>query len=235
MLTTVLFDLDGTLLPMELDTYLEAYFELLTRKLSVHGYDPEAVTNGMWEGVNAMIANNGSLTNEAVFWSAFSRGVGRDARLDMQLFEEFYENEFQTLSSVCGHDPRAAEVIAAVKARGLRVVLATNPLYPAIATRNRIRWAGLQPEDFEIYTTFEDTYHCKPNPAYFQDILDKLSLKPDECLMVGNDAIEDLAAAKLGIPVFLMTKYLINRKNSDISAYPQGDFDDLLEHIDNLQ
>ena len=115
------------------------------------------------------------------------------------------------------------------------MVLATNPLYPAIATQNRIRWAGFRPEDFELYTTYEDTYHCKPNPAYYQDILDKLGLKPEECLMVGNDANEDMAAAKLGIPVFLLPKYLINRHNLDISTYPQGDFDDLLEYIASLQ
>ena len=73
MITTVLFDLDGTLLPMELDQFLESYFELLCRKLAGHGYDPEAVTNGMWEGVNAMIANDGSRTNEEAFWESFCK------------------------------------------------------------------------------------------------------------------------------------------------------------------
>ena len=126
------------------------------------------------------------------------------------------------------------DAIAAIKAKGLRVVLATNPLYPFIATENRIRWAGFQPEDFELFTTYEDTYHCKPNPAYYQDILDKLGLKAEECLMVGNDAIEDMAAAKIGIKVFLLPRNLINRKNLDISHYPQGNFDDLLSFIDTL-
>jgi len=31
---------------------------------------------------------------------------------------------------------------------GFRVALATNPIFPAIATEKRIRWAGLTPEDF---------------------------------------------------------------------------------------
>lgn len=234
MITTVLFDLDGTLLPMELDQFLESYFELLCRKLAGHGYDPEAVTNGMWEGVNAMIANDGSRTNEEAFWESFCKEAGQDMRSEMPLFQDFYENEFHGTKAACGFDPKAVDAVAAIKAKGLRVVLATNPLYPSIATENRIRWAGFQPEDFEIYTTYEDTYHCKPNPAYYQDILDKLGLKAEECLMVGNDAIEDMAAAKIGIKVFLLPKYLINRKGLDISVYPQGNFDDLLAYIDTL-
>ena len=234
MITTVLFDLDGTLLPMELDQFLESYFELLGRKLAKHGYDPEAVTDGMWEGVNAMIANDGSRTNEEAFWDAFCKEAGHDMRSEMPLFQDFYENEFHGTKAACGFDPKAVEAVAAIKAKGLRVVLATNPLYPSIATENRIRWAGFQPEDFEIYTTYEDTYHCKPNPAYYQDILDKLGLKAEECLMVGNDAIEDMAAAKIGIKVFLLPKYLINRKNLDLSRYPQGSFDDLLAYIDTI-
>ena len=231
MITTVLFDLDGTLLPMELDQFLESYFSLLAKKLSKHGYAPHTLIDGMWEGVNAMIRNDGSRTNENAFWDAFCREIGRDAKSDMSLFQEFYENEFLDARSACGFDPRASETVKAIKDMGLRVILATNPLYPAIATETRICWAGLEPEDFELYTTYEDTYHCKPNPAYYQDILNKLGLKAEECLMVGNDAVEDTAAEKLGMRVFLLPQYLVNRTNRDISAFPQGDFDDLLSYI----
>ena len=235
MITTVFFDLDGTLLPMELDSFLESYFDLLIKKLSLHGYDAETTTNGMWESLFAMLNNDGSRTNEDAFWDRFSQEVGKDARNDAAIFQDFYQNEFYGTKVACGYDPKAVETVAAVKARGLRVVLATNPLYPAIATESRIRWAGFDPEDFEVYTTFENYSHCKPNPAYYQDIMDNLGLKPEECLMVGNDAIEDTAALKAGIKVFLLPKYLVNRQNVDISAYPQGDFDDLLQYIDMLQ
>jgi len=235
MLTTVLFDLDGTLLPMELDRFLETYLELLTKKLSCHGYDPKKVTDGMWEGLTAMIANDGSRTNEDVFFDAFCKETGKDARRDIKLFHEFYQKEFQDARHTCGFDPKAAEAVAAVKAKGLRVVLATSPLYPAIATEQRIAWAGFRPEDFETYTTYETYHYCKPNPGYYREVLNRLGLQPEECLMVGNDAIEDMVAAELGIKVFLMPRWLVNRKNLDVSAYPQGDFDDLLQYIDMLQ
>lgn len=234
MITTVLFDLDGTLLPMELDSFLENYFKLLISKLSAHGYEPQKVNDALWEALMAMIANDGSKTNEEVFWPVFNRECGKDARADIALFEEFYNNEFEGARASCGFDLKAVETVAAVKAKGLRVVLATSPLYPAIATQQRLRWAGFKPEDFELYTTYENYHYCKPNPGYYHEVLRNLGLKPEECLMVGNDAIEDMVAATLGIHVFLLPKWLVNRKNLDISAYPQGDFDDLLRYIDTL-
>lgn len=235
MITTVLFDLDGTLLPMELDGFLESYFKLLIGKLSAHGYEPQKVNDALWEALMAMIGNDGSKTNEEVFWPVFNRECGKDARADLALFEDFYKNEFEGARGACGFDPKAVETVAAVKNKGLRVVLATSPLYPAIATRQRILWAGFKPDDFELYTTYENYHYCKPSPGYYREVMDRLGVKPEECLMVGNDAIEDMVAATLGMKVFLLPKWLVNRKNLDISSYPQGDFDDLLAYIDSLQ
>ena len=117
---------------------------------------------------------------------------------------------------------------------GLRTILATNPLFPVVATHSRVRWAGFQPENFEMITTYENSSYCKPNPDYYREILGKMNLKPEECLMVGNDAIEDAAAEKLGIRVFLLTDCLINKDQRDLSAYPRGSFPELMNYIRSL-
>lgn len=49
-----------------------------------------------------------------------------------------------------------------LKRRGFGVALATNPIFPSVATESRIRWAGLEPEEFALYTTYENTAYCKP-------------------------------------------------------------------------
>ena len=100
-----------------------------------------------------------------------------------------------------------------------------------MATESRIRWAGLAPEEFEGYTTYENSCFCKPNLRYYEKILKDLELQPEECLMVGNDADEDMVTAQLGMEVFLLTPCLINRGGSDISCYPNGDFADLMAFI----
>lgn len=235
MLECILFDLDGTLLPMDQDEFVKAYFSGLAKKLAPYGYsDPKALVAAIWAGTSAMVANDGTCTNEEAFWKRFSQLYGQDVRKDEPIFYDFYCKEFQSVSEVCGFEPQAEQAVREIKGRGLRVVLATNPIFPAVATQSRIRWAGLQPEDFELYTTYENSSYCKPNPAYYQQILREIGLSPEQCLMVGNDAVEDTAAAKLGIPVFLLTECLINKENADISQYPQGNFEDLLNYIDKI-
>lgn len=233
-ITTVLFDLDGTLLPMDQVAFVKTYLHLLAKTLAPHGYDPKALTDAVWAGTEAMMKNTSGKTNEEVFWDTFCSLLGAHCRDDEPLFRAFYENEFSDVRHACGFSPKAAEVIALVKARGFRPVLATNPLFPAIATQQRINWAGLKPADFQLYTTYEDYHFCKPHPAYYQEVLERLGVTPAECVMVGNDVDEDMIAKKLGMQVFLLTPCILNRHNKDISAYPQGDFDDLMTFIENL-
>lgn len=231
MIKMILFDLDGTLLPMDQEDFINAYLGKMARKLAPHGYDPDLLVKGIWKGTAAMVMNDGTGTNEEVFWKVFSGIFGRDTRADEALFIDYYENEFQTVKDVCGFDPRAAEAIREIKAMGYRVALATNPLFPAIATLSRCRWAGLNPEDFELITTYENSRHCKPAPEYYRDILEILHLKPEECVMVGNDVGEDMIAEDLGMKVFLLKDNMINKHDKDISGYPQGSFPELLHFI----
>ena len=230
----ILFDLDGTLLPMDQDLFVKTYFKLLAVKLAPYGYDPKQLIDAIWGGTAAMVKNNGSCSNEDAFWTFFTGIFGKQALEHLPVFEDFYANEFQGAQAVCSQIPQAAEAINLVKEKGFRVALATNPIFPAIATRSRIRWAGLTPEDFELYTTYENSRFCKPNPAYYQDILAQMDLRPEECLMVGNDVTEDMIARKLGMQVFLLTDCMINKNSEDISAYPHGGFPELLEYISSL-
>ena len=230
-LTTILFDLDGTLLPMDNDAFTRGYFRLLAAKLAPHGYNAKQLVDGIWAGTAAMVKNDGSRTNEKAFWDRFSSIFGEAVLEDLPLFEEFYETDFQAAQAFCGFNPDAAATVQAVKTLGLRAVLATNPIFPAVATRSRIRWAGLTPEDFALYTTYENIGFCKPNPDYYREIMRRLGVRPEECLMVGNDATEDMAAAETGMRVFLLTDCLLNRENKDISTWPHGGFPQLMDYI----
>ena len=230
-LRCVLFDLDGTLLPMDQEECTKAYFHQLAKTLAPRGYEPKALVDAIWVGTAAMVKNDGQCSNEEAFWQRFTQIYGPKVQEDKPIFEDFYANEFQNARSVCGFTPRAAETVAAIRSMGYRVALATNPIFPSVATESRIRWAGLKPEDFELYTTYENSTHCKPNPAYFCDVAESLHLAPESCLMVGNDALEDTAAAQVGMQVFLLTDCLINKDGRDISAYPQGSFEQLLEYV----
>lgn len=233
-LQAVLFDLDATLLPMDQDEFVRAYMKGLVTKLAPHGYDPQRLIDTVWAGTAAMVKNNGATTNEEAFWRVFCDAFGADARQDEPILDDFYHNEFQTIQQICGYTPAAADIVRALTARGVRVALATNPLFPAIATESRMRWAGLAPNDFELYTTYENISYCKPNLDYYREILRRLELDPQACLMVGNDVGDDMVAAELGMWVFLLTDHLINKDGVDIAQFPHGDFADLQAYIDEL-
>ena len=230
-ITTVLFDLDGTLLPMDMDTFTNGYFAMLTKKLAPRGYDPKQLVAAIWTGTGAMVKNDGSRTNEEAFWAKFAQIFGEKSLADIPLFEEFYANEFQQAKDFCGYDQWAARAVRAIKESGRRVALATNPIFPAVATESRLRWVGLEPSDFELYTTYENSRYCKPNVNYYREVLDQLGVKPEECLMVGNDVEEDMIAQTLGMRVFLITACLINKEGKDIGVYPHGDFKDLIRFV----
>ena len=234
MTKAILFDLDGTLLPMDQEVFVKDYLGRMAAFLAPHGYDPQSLIKAVWAGTGAMVKNDGKAENEDVFWQVFNSVVGRDARQDLALFEEFYRTEFQKAKDSCGFNPAAVEAIRQIKDMGYRLILATNPLFPAIATYSRIRWAGLNPEDFELVTTYENSRFCKPNPDYYREILGKIALDGSQCLMVGNDVGEDMIAQKLGMKTFLLTDCLINKTAEDISQYPNGSFPELLHYIRSL-
>ena len=230
----VLFDLDATLLPMDQNEFIEEYFKSLSAKMAKYGYEPKKLVEAMWSGVKAMVLNTGDKTNEQSFWNEFKAIFGDKALKDVEIHKDYYENDFDSLKKVCGYTPKSNDLVKHLKEKGIKVVLATNPVYPLIATEKRIAWAGLDKNDFELVTTYENSCHCKPNPKYYNEILEKLNLKPNECVMVGNDAQEDMIAEELGIKVFLLTDNLLNPKNLDISKYPQGSFEELNSYLNSL-
>ena len=235
MITTILFDLDGTLLPMDQELFVKTYFKALAARVAPLGYEPQALLDAVWAGTAAMVKNPGTCTNEEVFWNFFAKQFGERVRDNIPVFEDFYRKEFQQAQKVCGYNPKAREAVEFARSLGFRVILATNPLFPSIATESRMRWAGVSPEDFEYYTTYENSVHCKPNPDYYRDILAHCGLRAEECLMVGNDVSEDMVTETLGMKVFLLTDCLINKEGKDLSGYPQGNFEDLMTFIQKLR
>ena len=227
MIKAVLFDLDGTLLPMDQGVMIEYYMRLLAEFMVPYGYEPKKLVKTVWEGTGAMMMNSTGKTNETVFWDLFRKVYGPRADTDPALFEEFYATEFGKVRTSCGFNPAAAEVIGALKEKGVRLILATNPLFPRIAATQRIRWAGLDPADFELVTTYENAHYCKPDLRYYQEILNGAGLAPEECLMVGNDAREDMAAEGLGMKVFLLTDCLLHGEGKDLTRWPRGGFEEL--------
>ena len=230
----VFFDLDGTLLPMDQDIFIKAYLGGLVNLLAPKGYEPKAIAGALWKSTDAMVKNDGAKTNEEVFWDNFCAILGKEIKNEDTALEKFYKTDYQKIKEYCGYNPKSKELVDRLNALGITVVLATNPVFPAIATESRMRWAGLSPEDFSIYTTYENSRHCKPNLDYYKTLLEQVGVQPSECLMVGNDVGDDMVAESLGMKVFLLTDCLINKTDRATEDFRHGDFDDLIKYIEEL-
>ena len=230
----IFFDLDGTLLPMDQDKFIQGYLEGLVKTLAPKGYAPDAIATALWTSTRAMMKNDGSMTNEERFWQTFCAPLGEGVRNEEELLNKFYTDSFQSLSSTCSCNPAARKLLDILKASDLRIILATSPLFPRVATESRIRWAGLVPEDFEYVTTYENSRYCKPNPVYYTDLCEKMGLEPREVLMVGNDVGDDMVAETVGLSTYLVTDYLINRSERNLNDFKHGSFADMTDYIKEI-
>ena len=230
----ILFDLDGTLLPMDNDAFTKGYLGLLSAVAEkAGGYDREMFIKGMWKGVYAMVKNDGSCKNEDVFWKMTADVLGDEIYKHVPVFDRFYENEFNEAKKLTGPNPLAMEAIRLARSKAKKVILATNPLFPTVAVHSRLSWIDVKPEVFDWITDYTNSSTCKPNPAYYKEICEKFGLDPEKCLMIGNNAQEDVEAGRAaGMSTFLVTDWLIN--NGEMPDCPQGSFKDLISYLEQL-
>ncbi len=229
----IFFDLDGTLLPMDMEVFTKAYFKELCISLSKYGVPADKIVKSVWAGTKAMVMNDGSCKNEKRFWDCFLdlTGIVSDTIYDET--DYFYSHEFNKAQVVTGANPLARAAIEAAGQKGRTVVLATNPLFPYAAQLSRISWIGLDKDDFALITSYESDSYCKPNPEYYLDICRRLELEPAQCLMIGNDVREDMFASRAaGMDGYLVTDCLIPADKEWDG--PKGSFTEMIGMLKSL-
>lgn len=232
----ILFDMDGTLLPMDTDAFTKGYFKTLYAQIAQYGLEPKQFSRLMWDGVAAMVRNDGACTNEAAFWALFEQesGVSMSSGI-VEACNAYYGKEFHTARAFTGENPLAVEAVRLAHSKAEKVVLATNPLFPMVGQKTRMSWVGLKPEDFDLVTSYESDRFCKPNPAYFLSVCERIGVAPGECLMIGNDEEEDMAACtKAGMDGYLVTDCLIPSEKHPWTG-ARGTFAELIKMLDSLE
>lgn len=232
MRKAVFFDLDGTLLPLDMDEFSKVYFSLIKKSgfLDMFGEGGDKVFGS---GLYAIFNNEGTTSNKEAFLNSVTAAANVDEDTVLQHMDMFYGNEFLALEAYTRAETRVRETIDVIKDKGYRLILSTNPVFPSIATNKRIEWAGLGVDEFEYISYYDNSHYCKPKLEYFKEILDYTELKADECYVIGNDVSEDMGAVTLGFEGFLVLDNLIG----DLGKVPpcvQGNYSDLLSFAKNL-
>jgi len=202
MITTLLFDLDDTLLGNPLDAFLRGYFGQMARHFALGEVDAKRLVDAVFYGTNVMVANTDP-TREllGIFYEAFFPKLGWEAAENIPRFDEFYQVRFPKLQPLTEYRPAARAVMEWAFGVGYQVVIATSPIFPMRAVRERMRWAGVDDFPYALVTAIEKCHFAKPHPEYFAEVLARLDKRPDEALVVGNDWEADMVpAARLGLP-----------------------------------
>jgi HAD superfamily hydrolase (TIGR01509 family) len=231
MIKALLFDLDGTLLPMDTEHFVEVYLKTLAQYVAPF-IPKDKLVPMIWKATMAMIQSEEShLTNEQVFEREFLKLAGMKREEIWPVFDRFYEEEFHKLREHVGYDPTARQVVMAALEKGYKVAVATNPVFPRRAIWERLRWVGVDDLPLAHVTVYEETCFCKPHPRYYLEVAKRLGVKPEECVMIGNDMQEDMVASTVGMKTFFLKEYRIDRGRPSFTVDQEGSLADLLESI----
>lgn len=233
----ILFDLDDTLLGNPMETFLPAYLQKLGQYLSEY-YSPKELPVAILNGTEQMINNvDPSRTLEECFDDYFYPLLGTEKVILEPKIRNFYESEFPKLAPLSNEIPHAASIVKKISKQNHKIVIATNPLFPKIAIDHRIAWAnlGIELNDFEYITNFEELHFTKPRPEFVAEILGKIGWPDEPVVMIGNEWDMDILPAEiLGIPTYFIGT---PPETSEITVNPlssSGSMENVLDWITHL-
>jgi FMN phosphatase YigB (HAD superfamily) len=191
MIRGLLLDLDNTLLDIDVDAFVERYTRAVAARVM-----PDDPGRG-WALVagasyRMLAERDSSETNRARFLAALAQEAGEDADRLWRHLEEASTALLPELEGMARARPGVRSLVAEAHRRGLRVALATNPIYPRPVIVERMRWAGLDASDVDHVAAMDACRDTKPHAAYFAGLADALGLDLGECLMVGDDPDQDI-------------------------------------------
>lgn len=198
----ILFDLDGTLLDSNMETFLPQYLQRLAARMA-HLAPPQMFIAHLLQATEVMAANDGRAVNAEVFAEAFYPFAGRERAELEPIFEAFYAEDFPKLRDLTRQKPDARPVVEAAFAAGYDVAITTNPLFPETAIQQRMAWAGVADFPYRWVTTYENSHYCKPNLDYWAEACARLGHPAEACLVVGDEHM-DMVAAAIGCPTYLV-------------------------------
>ncbi|MBC7236109.1 MAG: HAD family hydrolase [Chloroflexi bacterium] len=230
----LLLDLDDTLLLNDMETFGQHYFEALLAKVAPI-CPSEPFVKALRAGMQAMFDNDGTRgSNADVFAASFFAQLPCEPQKLLALLDEFYRCDFEVLRVHTTPDPDARRLVSTAFARGYQVAIATQPVFPLPAILARLRWAGAGADEFpyDYVSSYETMSACKPHPAFFQTLVERLGREPDECLMVGDDPEADMAAGRLGLKTFWVKRGAWRPRHMYVSCDARGSLAELIKLIE---
>ena len=227
----VLFDLDGTLLQVEMRSFISRYiagFHACCSDLVEYG----PLQRAMRAGIHLLLETEcGERSNEERLFAFLAGHLQQDEGVLRERFQRFIDTGLGPLAVGIYGIPEVSQLLECCQQAQVPLVLATNPVFPQTLIEARCRWAGIDPQHFVLVTSFENSRYCKPQPGYFVEVTAKLGIDPQDCLMVGNDTSHDLSATETGMTTWLVDRYLLEREGPTWRPDYRGSHQELLDFL----
>jgi FMN phosphatase YigB (HAD superfamily) len=226
MIKAVLFDLDGCLIDVDLKKFIPSYLKLLSDSVA-HLIPPRKFISKMLKASEVVNSNSGKITNEQVYSEVFFPIEGYSKEEIEPYFTSFYENDFIQLKKYTNKKPVAREVVKTLFEKNYKVVIATTPVIPLSAIQQRLEWAGVGDFQYDLITSYENSYATKPNLLYYENIFKFLGIPAENCMMVGDEH-KDMVCKKLGSQTFFIEGQNSNLTTETPEPTYRGSLRDLL-------
>ncbi|MBQ9691275.1 MAG: HAD family hydrolase [Eggerthellaceae bacterium] len=230
----ILFDLDGTLLPLSLEAFLERYLNSMHDFFTEQGLDGKRETYNLMQATNAM-RDSEDILNDEKFWSAYSELTQRSRKDYEPILDNYYRTHFNAIGTELVPSETMIQIVHALKRKGYPLAVATMPFFPEIAVHERLHWAGMDIDDFEFVTHYETERALKPSTTFFADVCARMNVDPHEVLMIGNNTLEDGNAQSIGCTVYIVEDFIIEPENAlPKETFLHGSAKDLLEWVQDF-
>lgn len=234
-LEAILFDLDGTLLQVQMHRFVPLYLRGLSRHFE-GVCDSGRFCREVLSAIRLVLQDEVERSsNEALFFAQLETRLGIDGFRFSAGLTEYCGNGMADLAAAVRPLPLARRALEQAFGLGFKVALATNPVFPRAIIDARLAWAGIDDLPFDHVTSYENSRACKPSPLYFRDLCRELDVPQEACLMVGNDTQHDLCASALGMKTYLMDPWQIRRPGPAYPCHYRGGFAELMQLMASLE
>jgi len=240
MLKAVLFDLDNTLILFEEVTFINGYYPVMAARFA--GVFPDGqFAERLMKATIALRSSDGRVSNRELFITTLCEGLNMNRDEVWARFEQFFSLDFDVFKDAVKAAPGAGEAFRHVKDRRLKIVVATNPIWPIVVQKKRLAWAGLDDIEVDLITHIDNMNYCKPQLGYYRQICRLIDVQPEECLMVGDDPANDMVAAVTGMKTYQATDSRAHSQKplevskkvigNNLEGIPPADFSGLLVDV----
>jgi FMN phosphatase YigB (HAD superfamily) len=240
MLRAVLFDLDNTLIHYSERQFFESYVPGIMR-LFADIMPGDILIERLLRSTNSLLHNNGQMSNAERFMNDFCAGHEGLRDEIWARFMRFYATEYDQLRSVVSVPQGVRGIFLRLREKSVKLVIASNPVWPLSAQTVRLSWAGIEDLHFDLVTHIENTSYCKPQLEYYREICQLIDETPEACLMVGDDPVNDMIVSHIGMKTYMVTDGDVAATELSRSGYlkapaeiPEPDFQGPLSAVVDL-